>query len=385
MSNIQNIGSINTSVGGEFSHELSEIYDAGVLSYNTSTCISKFEEAYKKDKTAQRIIETPIYDAMTNWRENQVEFFAELDRTLAVRNKFIEALIKARSSITGVSVIYPVLVNTTTNRIVGKKKPIDKLDGLPIEIRKLHIFTGDITLGKELITDATSDDFGKPKFIKIGDEEFHSSRLIIVGDWDCPYYLSISGYLSDYHKARSSKRKTVKRNRSFLLRTNFDDLVKYATAKGKLEGTGSSDVYKELCRLKAEILRQNLSEDEAGVIGMNEDVINLQASTIKDLIEDVDQEGRTLCGLAGGLPFSRIFGRLSGGLSGSGIEVMENYSTDLRTFLTKDVEPGLKKWDGMVSIIYNLGVNTYLWNDTAPEEIANRLRGQETQVGNESG
>lgn len=356
------------AVGGGASAEFAKEYQQH-CNFKKNRKKRDYSDIYKRDGLAQQIITVPVDDAISNWRDIEGDY-AAIDSQLNVKKAVKQALIESR--LNGTAIIYPVIRVVGTNRVVSPKRRLDLIlnDQNQYEIAALQVFGG-VSYSEELETNIASTRFGQPLMYQASNLQFHNSRVALFGDENCPYFESIVGYLADYHLARASKRKAVKRNNSFSLKADLTDLINHL--KNKRAGDGE-DLLEKVADLKGEILKRNLDECEIAVIGQVEEINQFQLNTIKDLISDVEQEQKTLSGLVR-IPISRLFGIFTGGFSNSGLEAMENYAISLDNLINNSVIDPLMQVDQIIAAISGTAAPIFEFKQSAAELIVERLRG----------
>ena len=314
-------GVVDTGASGDFANAYRE--DQGYK--DKATFFESLKSTYDQDKVAQRVIETPIYDALANWRESENADLNSVDLQLNVKKHISQAIIE--NALLGQSVILPILENQVGNIIPFNQKLETVLDRGNVTVKHLCVYSENVCFDEETEQNIRSDCFGKPKKVEIGTVKVHPSRLITLGGKDSSYFGSVKSYLADYHEARRRKQIAVRRNNAFFLKTDWEKVLEFLSAQES--ATGRTFNINEVTKERARALFKNLNDHNIAVGNLTEELENFQLTNIKDLISNVDQEMQTLSGVSG-IPYSKLWGKTSSSIGNNSQESFENYNQELK-------------------------------------------------------
>jgi len=138
------------------------------------------ENTYAEDSIAQQIIETPVFDALSNWRNITNPVLAELDKNLDISESFKYGLEQSR--LKGMTFVYPVLKYADTRRPVKPSIALSQVinTGRPLEVSNIVVLTNKLDHSSEIDEDICSENYGNPIMYSCNSEDIHHSRLVVI-------------------------------------------------------------------------------------------------------------------------------------------------------------------------------------------------------------
>lgn len=363
------------------SGEIADSYRSYTLDdceYNVPSGIIKdrsalFMKNLRRDEIARKILDLPVIDSLSNWRDSNYKWEKELNVVKVVQ----DAMKFARRF--GVSAILPI-IRTRDGNIVPANRPLENVIaefGSNLTVDKLIHSTVNLTFEGEIELDFYKPWFGFPKKMKIGERQVHPSRIALFGNLLEPTLISILGDLADYHEARRRLAISVRRNSGLILSSDFGKISNFLTAKKRMSGAAPS--LEEITQERARSLYQNVNDVNVAVINKDEKVDQYEQSNIKELVGNVELQMQILSAV-GDIPLSKLFQvQASGGLSNKSETEFLNYSQSLVAFRSNDVEEPLMALDHIMSEATGEKTTDWLWNPTRAEELWLKLSQKEQQ------
>ena len=362
-------GVVDTGASGDFANA----YRSEQGYKDKSEHFELLRSTYDQDRVAQRVIETPIYDALANWRDSDNSALNACDEELNTKKHLSKAIIE--DALLGQSVILPILENSVGRVLPFNQKLDTVVDRGEVTIKHLCVYSENVCFDEEVEKDIRSDCFGKPKKIEIGLVKVHPSRVIILGNNNRSYFDSVKSYLADYHEARRRKQIAVRRNNAFFLKSDWDKILQMLRAQEQAQGKRFN--IEDITQERARALFKNLNDHNIAVGNLTEELENFQLNNIDDLIKNVDQEMQTLSGVSG-IPYSKLWGKSSSSLGNNSQESFENYNQELKNHRSVNIRPVLEELDTFISKVkgFEYSPNDWTFNPTIAEETRLVLGGE---------
>ena len=334
------------------------------------------------DKVAQKIVNIPVFDALSNWRDDLGSEIKSHDERLMFVDVIKKAARKSRLYPEG-ALLLPVIkyADNISNRAVSFSVPLERIvnGSRNVEIQSIAIAYENLEIG-ELEDDLISPNFGLPKEYKVGDLKIHHSRGILLGG-ECSFFHGIAPFLKDFHTMAARLHEAVRRNGSFIYKADFESAREYAQNLATVQGGNVQTELEAIASLKATCAKQNLAESNVLLIGLQEEVSQLQSQVIDDLVEALTQQMELLAGIAD-IPASRLFGIVKSGLGDSANRGLQNYSQALDTYRSEEIDPVLHELDKFFADVYGFEFSrAYTWNDTKAEEMILQINGKNDDNG----
>lgn len=327
-------------------------------------CASRLDELYSSDAILQQIVQDPINDSLSNWRETS-EDMQELEEELEYQRIFMESGILARRN--GESLIIPIL------ELDGKKVPLttslEKAISDGAKVNRLMVVS-DFESGDNLVTDTFSQYHGRPVRYKIGkqEKEVHHSRAVPVyaNLEKTSVFQGIEEYLSSFHLGRQDVSRAVQEANFLVLSTDFAEIQKIIDDKNIVNGE-DEDLY-DFINGRLQNLRSNANNNNSYAIDKDlESLTNIQKANIDSMVKAVDQMAQFLSG-ASNVPLAKLFGKQQGGLNSSSQTDIQNYVIFLKGMRFMVLQPSLIELDKfMRAIDKDLDIK-FTWNPVASEQ-----------------
>lgn len=360
------------------SGELSKNYKRVVSACKTGDWFDiDLHQLYCNDIIAKKIIDIPVFDALSNWRETPAGM-AEIEKEFSIPELMRKATRYAR--LHGFVLIMPLLKYRDTQRQIAPSVRLERVmaNPRPIELAGIVILHKNIEQG-DLEEDICSENYDLPKDYRVGDLKIHHSRIIRMGG-ECPFFNALSYPLHDFHEMFARLYEAVRRNGAFVYKADFEKIMPYVEALQKTTGDDAKTLLQAIADLKAQTAKKNLAENNVLIIGQDEEIERFEAQNIDDLVQATEQQMKLLAGIAD-IPVSRLFGLIQSSLGNNADRGLENYSQALDTMLSEFVDPSLKALDKFIGLVRNITVSDeYVWNPTRAEELILSRREVENSV-----
>lgn len=299
--------------------------------------------AYRGAWLPRAIVDIPAEDATRKWRQwkaeaAQITKIEELEKRLGV-NRQIEAAYKM-SRLLGGAALY-----ISTN---------DKDPSLPLqpervrEIRSLPMLTKMDLTPQEIVRDIDSEYYGKPEYYKLarrdGQDEItiHASRLVVFDGQPVPDQLLYNRAWGD--SVLQSTMEAVLAHDSTM--ANIVSLI-FEAKVDVFKFEGFSDMLAQDCGS----LVTNRVHLQAAMKGINgavvidaQDDYQSKSASFGGLDALMTRMGYIVCGAAE-IPYTRVFGRQAGGLSGTGDGDERVYFDRINHEQTTKIEPAMSVLD----------------------------------------
>ena len=366
-----NTESFDNAVGEGASGEFANAYRSS-MGGDEKAYMESIQEAYALDKVAQRLIESPIYDSLTNWRDIENENLINYDESLEFQKVITETMIKSSFFPT---VILPILKNPNGSVVPFNQTLEGVLSRGSVEIEHLCVYSDNVCFSDEIENNIRSNCHGMPKTIQIGNTKVHPSRVILSGFGGISTFHSIKKYLADYHEARRRKEIAVRRNNAFFMTTDLQKVAEFLKANEL--ATGKKYSAEEIVQEKARMAYANLNDHNIMIGNDGDELHNFQTNNITHLIENVDQEMQTLTAVSG-IPYAKLWGKSSSSIGNNSQESFENYNNNLKQERSHTARPLLEKLDTFCSQVYKFQYSKKDWtfNPTTAEESRLTLLGE---------
>lgn len=328
--------------------------------------------AYRGAWLPRAIVDMPAEDAVRKWREwradpEQITKIEALEAKLGLANKVEQALKMAR--LLGGCAIY-----ISTN----EKTPEKPLDPRRVtDIRALTLLTqADLKAG-DVVKDIESPYYGKPEFYKLGENTIiHASRLIILEGQQLPLGAVSYGYrdspLSGYNNncqwgdsVLQSVMDAVMAHDSSA--ANIVSLIFEAKVNVfKFEGLSEQlKVNKGQNVLNRMVLQTTMKGINGDVVIDAKDEFEQRNASFGGLDSLLERFGYIVAGAAE-IPATRLFGRSSAGLSGSGDGDERVYFDRVNHEQTSKIEPALRLFDQCLLKVALGSIPPEIWYEWRP-------------------
>lgn len=287
--------------------------------FSPLTC-SELEQAYRGSWLPRAVVDIPAQDATRKWRSwqaeaDQIERIERLEKQLRVRDKIEECLIAAR--LYGGAALY---IN------VGDRSPDTPLDPARArQIRGLTLLTPLELTPDEIVRDIESPYYGKPEYYKLNRRDtgaevrIHASRLVVLEG------ASVPGIASEYGVQRgwgdSVLQSTIEAIRQMdntaanIVSLVFEakvDVFRFAGFADLLKQAGGDEL------LTKRLISQAAMKGINGAVVIDaQDEYEAKSASFGGLDALLDRFANMVAG-ACRIPVTRLFGRASVGLSGTG-------------------------------------------------------------------
>ena len=302
---------------------------------------------YSNSWLAAAIIDYPAEDATRNWRNwkadtEQINKIEAIEKRLSLKEKVQEA--QKAADLFGWSVIY---INTRQDK---QEQPLQ----INEEIRSLVVLSGDTVTYKEIVTDIDSDWFGQPEYFEFRSKDkqvtVHASRFALFYGAKAP--AGFGGY--------AGARLGISRIKSTMESINQVSSALANTASLIFEAKVDVFKIKDLARILAD-----KSCDGAGMVTnrmtLQALIKGINGALVLDAEDEYDQKSANLSGLAeicnlflkafagaARIPVTRLFGRESAGLSGSGDGDERTYNDRIKDLQSTGFSPALRRIDDCI-------------------------------------
>lgn len=301
---------------------------------------------YRSSWLAAAIVDYPAEDATRKWRAwraeaPQISKIEALEAKLGVQNKVKEALIAAR--LYGGAAIY---INTQSN---GQSSPLTVGE----EIKSLVVLDSNVLKAEEAVKDINNDYYGKPEFYTLttGSDarqvRIHASRLVIFIPKKLPNANGVSviqnqgwgdSVLQSTYAAIMQADGTMANIASLVYEAKinvykfkgFADILSQAGGDAKVSG-----------RLNSQTAMKGINGD---VVIDSEDSFE-QRNTSFSGLDSIATKFEIAVSGASKIPVTRLYGRASAGLSGSGDGDERVYYDRIGHMQGTDLTPALSLLD----------------------------------------
>lgn len=370
------VGNPGTGSGTKYDNSIQRVYRSE-NKHSYKDCMERLEYLYDKDAILQQIVQDPINDSLSNWRETSVEM-KSLEDKLDYQRIFMEAGIFARRN--GSSLIIPIL------EIDGKKvaltTSLERAIEMGATVRRLMVVSH-FEEDENLIKDTFSFYHGRPVRYKIGEKKIsvHHSRAIPVyaNLQKTSVFTGIEEYLSAFQLGRQDVSRAVQEANFLVLSTDFAALQQIVD-DGNIVSGEDQDLY-DFISDRLRNLRDNANNNNAYAIDKElEALTNIQKANIKDMGSAVDQMAQFLAG-ASNIPMSKLFAKTQNGLGGASQTDLQNYVIFLEGMRFMVLQPSLVELDKfMREIDASLNIS-YEWNPVVSEQyIVNEQNAEVVEV-----
>ena len=321
--------------------------------------------AYRTAWIPRAIVDIPAQDATRKWRSwqaeaDQINKIEKLEKRLRVRDVVLRALISAR--LFGGSAIYI----STGDRDVSKPIAPERVRG----INSLTILTPLQLTPGEISRDIDGLYYGRPEFYELrGDGretvKIHASRLVVLDGAPVPdVALRNSGWGDSVLQSVMEsvmQADSANANISSLIFEAKIDVFRFAGMMDQLSMDGGRADDRLVQRLSAQATIKSIN---GAVVLDKEDEYEQKNASFASLPDLMDRFMQNVCGAAG-IPSTRLFGRSSAGLSGSGDGDERVYFDRVQHLQSTEVEPALYWLD---ECLINLALGNrpeeiyYTWN-----------------------
>lgn len=298
--------------------------------------------SYRSAWLPRAIVEVPAQDATRKWRAwqaeaDQITAIEKLEKRLRVRDTVLEALIAAR--LFGGSAIY---IST------GEREASKPLDPSRVkEIKGLVVLTpNQLTVG-EISRDIYSEFYGKPEHYDLSGQtqqvRIHASRLVVLTGAGVPD-VSMQQHQGWGDSVLQSTMDAVLQADSANANINsliFEakvDVFRFHDLMNQLKGNQDDLVVK---RMSAQATIKGIN---GAVVLDKEDEYEQKNATFAGLPDLMDRFMNNVAG-ASRIPVTRLFGRASVGLSGTGDGDERVYFDHINHLQTTEIEPALRPLD----------------------------------------
>ena len=357
------VGNPRTGSGTKTDNSIQRVYRSEESGAFTE-CASRLNELYDSDAILQQIIQDPINDSLSNWRETTTGL-ANIEERLDYQRIFMEAGIFARRN--GQSLIIPILENS------GRKVPLTTSLERAIEdgatVRRLMVVS-EFEEDDKLVTDTFSQYHGRPVRYKIGEKKVsvHHSRAIPVyaNLQKTSVFQGIEEYLSSYHLGRQDVSRAVQEANFLVLSTDFAALQQIVDDMNIVSGE-DQDLY-DFINNRVRNLRDNANSNNAYAIDKElETITNIQKANITDMVKAVDQQAQFLAG-SSNVPLAKLFGKQQGGLNSTSQSDIQNYIIFLKGMRFMVLQPSLVEMDKFMKLFDESLDIRFTWNAVASEQ-----------------
>lgn len=272
--------------------------------------------AYQGSWLAAAIVDYPAEDATRKWRQwraevDQIEAIERLEKELQLQDRVHDAMIAAR--LYGGAAIY---INTEDQ---DQSKPLR----VGTEIRSLVVLSSNDIRPEEIIRDINSKYYGKAEYYVLqsrGDtSRIHASRLAIFYGTKMPTnantFASTNGWGISVLQSTMDSIKNVDATMANVASLVFEakvDVFKFEGFADMLENTANDELLTR--RLMTQAAMKSING--AVVIDAQDDYQQKNASFAS--LSEVIREFKEAASGAARIPMTRLYGRTTAGLSGSG-------------------------------------------------------------------
>lgn len=370
----------------KFTQDLS--YEVFVLTdsdYDKSEKRVIYDKLYK-DALLKKAVDIPVDDGLSEWRDVEDSTLEDLDKSLDVKDTFIQASKIARKY--GEVLILPVLVSKLNKKLIkiplsySMEKTISEYSN--VEVLKL-IVLDEFTSDEQLETDICSDNWGKPKWFRYENGKrnvkIHPSRVLHIKNTSdgCSFIDSVLPYFEHFIIRNQETTRAVQESNWIILKTDFKRIQQEISARLGIVTTSSNiaatkDIIKskveEGIKSRLQHMRANSHNSSAYAIDMNFEDIDMIK---KDNIDQMDGAAKSSLHLIAGaadVPTERFLGSRSAGMGSAGSTV--HYIQFLSGFRSKLIENPLERLDKFLQLVYpSIKDVSFTWNPTLIEQIEN--------------
>lgn len=315
---------------------------------------------YRSSWLTKRGIDTPAHDSVRNWRNwraeaEQISKIEAVETAIELKKKVLEALIASR--LYGGSAIY---INT------GSSSPATPLAATE-QVRSLIVLTKDALTSDQINKDIDSEYYGKPETYKIQSNgspvTIHASRFVIFnGEYVPADVSSQNGWgdsvLQSVIDAVKSADSTVANIASLVFEAKVDVM--------KVEGFADLlERHQDDLILRRAVLQAAMKGNNGMLMIDSKDDYQQKTLSFSGMPEVINKFQEWVAG-AFKIPVTRLFGRSSAGLSGSGDGDERVYYDGIAQDQRLVIGPALHNLD---EIIINQALGTRpaeIWYEWAP-------------------
>lgn len=324
-------------------------------------------ELYSNDSLLQQAVDTPVLDALTNWREG-----VDHDEQYKLKKHVIKAIRRAR--LLRHAAIVPILLDSE-GKAIALSVNLDRAVELGATIDRFIVIDS-IEMSEEVETDVFSANHGKPKSYSANNKPIHFSRLIVFSGSvsEKSAAESFLYYFKKFHEAYEEMMRAMGEANVWALGTDIDALKEAYEAAQQVGN--STKKFDDIVGSRLNNFRGAMNSAGAYLYDKNSEELEKHPVTNLDgLVKGVDQTLSVLCAAVNISP-SQFLGRSQGALGGSNTTEIYNSvqaSNSLRTLI---IEDPLSDLDAFISAIEGKEQPAYTWNPTPIEALA--------EAGNES-
>lgn len=302
--------------------------------------------AYRNSWLARAIVDYPAEDAARKWRmwraeADQITKIEAVERTLQVQKRVQDAMTAAR--LYGGAAIY---INT------GDGQQDQPMTGAK-EIKSLVVMTPLTLMPDQRVRDIHSEYYGRPEFYTITRQDgqaqvkIHASRLVVFHGIDVPDDMGLSSNSGWGDSVLQSTLDAIKQTDATM--ANIASLV-FEAKVDVFRFAGFADM---LADNQDELLIRRL-QTQAAMKGIN-------GAVVIDKEDDYDQKTASFAGLpevaakfenavagAGRIPVTRLYGRASVGLSGTGDGDERVYFDRIGHMQATEMQPEMALMDDLI-------------------------------------
>lgn len=320
--------------------------------------------AYRYAWLPRKVVDVPAEDATREWRQWDNKKVAALEEKLRLKQRTFEAYQSAR--LYGYAGIY---IGTNKKRVGA---PLDESE----TIQSLTVVNHDYLSVNDWDNDPTSENFGKPKYFRIGDIDVHPSRVALFignevpGDNNC---LGDSVLQSSYDALKNAD--SVAANVAELV---FEAKIDVVKVPGLMQNVGDQE-YVDALNKRIALMMQYKSVNNALLMDAEEEWNQKQIvfGSLNELLMTAYQ----ITAGAANIPMTRLLGRSASGLNSSGNNEIRDYYDTIRGIQTMQLEPSLLHLDEQ--LCRNCGVPDadYEWNTLwQPDEQVQAMANQNNAI-----
>ena len=300
--------------------------------------------AYRYAWLPRKVVDVPAEDATREWRQWDNKKVTALEEKLRLKQRTFEAYQSAR--LYGYAGIY---IGTNKKRVGA---PLDESE----TIQSLTVVNHDYLSVNDWDNDPTSENFGKPKYFRIGNLDVHPSRVALFignevpGDNNC---LGDSVLQSSYDALKNAD--SVAANVAELV---FEEKIDVVKVPGLMQNVGDQE-YVDALNKRIALMMQYKSVNNALLMDSEEewDQKQIVFGSLNDLLMTAYQ----ITAGAANIPMTRLLGRSASGLNASGNNEIRDYYDTVRSIQTMQLEPSLLHLDEQLCRNCNAPNADYTW------------------------